>query len=183
MSKFKIYTLTLADYKHYIHTPLGMTISYPSHPLTLPFHWLIVTVCVPLVPDSSTWAKCTDRPTRRTWNRPSVWQRETWEWRACSILRVRQARFLIKLHACFNKLPPLFILLQHEITRWHILPYPVRCWCPTPWWEVHHHLRLILVRCHASDWCARWHQSECEHNLFHVIKLSWQAPPNILMLH
>lgn len=41
----------------------------------------------------------------------------------------------------------------------YFLPYPFRCWCPTPWWEVHHHLRLILVRCHASDWRTWRHQS------------------------
>lgn len=47
-----------------------------------------VILSVLSAPDLSTWAKCTDRPMWRTWNRPSVWLKETWGWHACWILRV-----------------------------------------------------------------------------------------------
>lgn len=38
------------------------------------------------------------------------------------------------------------------------LIYHFRCWRPAPWWEIHHHLRVVPVWCHASHRRPRWRQ-------------------------
>lgn len=37
----------------------------------------------------STWPRCTDRATKRTWSRPLAWPRESWESPGCWTRRVR----------------------------------------------------------------------------------------------
>lgn len=57
-------------------------------------------------------------------------------------------------------------------------PHGFRCRRPTPRREVHHHLCVIPVRCHATGWCARWRQSKREQNLFSIdMNLSLSPPP------